>query len=162
MEQGKGARRRGTGVGREAAMTTARTNSSRGRYLAFVKSFEDSRLVNGRRTRWPIPGRHAKANTRVAPGPQTLKKSGTSTQYMRWLRPHRWTVALVLGLSFAAEALKMTEPLFMRHIVDQVLLNSSSAPSERLWRLNLVGAVFVGLVLMVQLLTLAKDDRQRL
>lgn len=50
----------------------------------------------------------------------------------------------------------------MRHIVDRVLLDSTLEASERLWRLNLVGAGFVGLVILVQLINLAKDDRQRL
>src|SRR5688572_796844 len=42
--------------------------------------------------------------------------------YLDWLKPHRGAVGVVFALAIVAAALQMVEPLFMRFIVDRVLL----------------------------------------
>ena len=56
----------------------------------------------------------------------------------------------------------MIEPLFMRFIIDRVLLNTGLDPATRLTRLHLTGAVFIGVILFSNLTRVLKDYRQRL
>ena len=45
--------------------------------------------------------------------------------YLRYLRPHLYGVAAIFLLALVAAGLEMIEPLFMRFIVDRVLLDPS-------------------------------------
>src|SRR5437016_2011945 len=56
----------------------------------------------------------------------------------------------------------MLEPLFMRFIIDRVLLNSALDSASRLDHLHLAGALFVGVVVVSRLIGALKDYRQRL
>jgi ATP-binding cassette subfamily B protein/subfamily B ATP-binding cassette protein MsbA len=82
--------------------------------------------------------------------------------YLRWLWPHRFAVAGVFALALVTAGLEMIEPLFMRFIVDRVLLNTGLDLSTRLTRLHLTGAAFVGVVVLSNLIRVLKDYRQRL
>src|SRR5207237_3998921 len=66
--------------------------------------------------------------------------------YVRWLRPHRGAIAVVLVLAFVAAGLQLVEPLFMRFIVDRVLLESGLDTAARLQRLHTAGAVFLTVI----------------
>ena len=83
-------------------------------------------------------------------------------EYARWLWPHRWAVGTVLLLAVLAAGLEMIEPLFMRFIIDRVLLNSELDTASRLTRLHLAGALFVGVIVLTRLVEVFKDYRQRL
>ncbi len=83
-------------------------------------------------------------------------------EYLRWLTPHRWGVAAVFGLALAAAGLQMAEPLFMRFIVDNVLLAVGLSGAERLGRLHTAGAFFLTLIIASNLIGALKDYRQRL
>jgi ATP-binding cassette, subfamily B, bacterial len=83
-------------------------------------------------------------------------------KYLDWLRPHSRAVGAVFLLALIGAGLQMIEPLFMRFIVDQVLLNEALDAASRLDRLHLAGAVFLGVVIVSNLITLFKDYRQRL
>ncbi len=56
----------------------------------------------------------------------------------------------------------MIEPLFMRFIVDRVLLNTGLDPASRLTRLHLAGAAFLAVVVLSKMVGVLKDYRQRL
>jgi ATP-binding cassette subfamily B protein/subfamily B ATP-binding cassette protein MsbA len=56
----------------------------------------------------------------------------------------------------------MVEPLFMRFIIDRVLLNVDLSSAERVSRLHLAGSLFVAVVILAQLVNVLKDYRQRL
>jgi ATP-binding cassette subfamily B protein/subfamily B ATP-binding cassette protein MsbA len=56
----------------------------------------------------------------------------------------------------------MVEPLFMRFIVDRVLLNQVLDAASRLARLNATGALFLGVIVVSNLLGALRDYRQRL
>jgi ATP-binding cassette subfamily B protein/subfamily B ATP-binding cassette protein MsbA len=71
-------------------------------------------------------------------------------------------VGLVFGLALASAGLQMVEPLFMRFIIDSVLLNAALDTAQRLGRLHLAGALFVAVVVLTQLLNVLRDYRQRL
>ena len=56
----------------------------------------------------------------------------------------------------------MIEPLFMRFIIDRVLLNDDLDRATRLSHLNTAGSVFLGVILVANLLGAFRDYRQRL
>ncbi len=82
--------------------------------------------------------------------------------YFQWLWPYRSSVALVFGLAVLTAGLQMVEPLFMRFIIDDALLNTTLDDALRLTRLNLGGAGFLTLVIASSLIGVFKDYRQRL
>ena len=96
------------------------------------------------------------------PPPQAAKRREYLRDYLRWLWPHRFAVAGVFGLALLSAGLEMIEPLFMRFIVDRVLLNTGLDLSSRLTQLHLTGAAFVGVVILSNLIRVLKDYRQRL
>src|SRR5258708_34059694 len=55
----------------------------------------------------------------------------------------------------------MIEPLFMRFIVDGVLLNTKLTPASRLNRLNMAGALFLAGIIASNLIVALRDYRQR-
>ena len=82
--------------------------------------------------------------------------------YLRRLRPFRYAVAAVFGLALLTAALQMVEPLFMRFIIDDVLLNTGLSDSARFYRLNLGGAGFLALIILSSVVSVLKDYRLRL
>jgi hypothetical protein len=58
-------------------------------------------------------------------------------EYMRWLRPHRYSAGALLLLVLSGAGLQMVEPLFMRYIADRVPLKRSLDGAARLARLNM-------------------------
>jgi ATP-binding cassette subfamily B protein/subfamily B ATP-binding cassette protein MsbA len=71
-------------------------------------------------------------------------------------------LGVVFLLALITAALQLIEPLFMRFIIDRVLLDTTTATAERLSLLHLVGATFVVVILLSNLVGAVKDYRQRL
>ncbi len=67
---------------------------------------------------------------------------------------------VLLALSVAG--MEMIEPLFMRYIVDHVLLDTSLTTAQRVLRLNLAGLVFLAVIVLSNITTVFKDARQKL
>ncbi|MBU6366339.1 MAG: ABC transporter ATP-binding protein/permease [Gemmatimonadetes bacterium] len=138
--------------------------SSRRRYQAFVAAYRQGRLdvpeesgSGGDGARDDV-GPQAPAG---ADGKRAARRAALR-EYLRWLRPHRAAVGAFVLLALAIAGLQMVEPLFMRHIVDRVLLAPGVPPGERVARLNTAGALFLALVVASNLLGALKDHRQRL
>ena len=83
-------------------------------------------------------------------------------EYLRWLWPHRFQLATVFLLALVVAGMEMIEPLFMRFIIDRVLLNANLDAASRLSRLNTAGALFVGVIVCSNLAKVLKDYRQKL
>jgi ATP-binding cassette subfamily B protein/subfamily B ATP-binding cassette protein MsbA len=83
-------------------------------------------------------------------------------EYLQWLRPHRGAVGTVFVLALIAAGMQLVEPLFMRFMVDRVLMNADLDAGLRLVRLNMVGVSFLALIIFSNLFGAAKDYRQRL
>ena len=131
-----------------------RKGSSRKRYRHFVSDYKQQRLDD---------------LTESVGDPKTVeskqrrkgKRREYVREYLRWLRPHGVAVGMVFLLALLAGGVQMVEPLFMRFIIDRVLLNQGLDVEMRLTRLHIAGAVFLGLIVVSALITVLKDYRQR-
>jgi ATP-binding cassette subfamily B protein/subfamily B ATP-binding cassette protein MsbA len=156
-------------------MSTDHPRSSRQRYKSFRQDYKQGRLDDAAeegpapsKVEGPAPSNveGAAGRTEVpAPDDKRVRKAKRRQymrEYLRWLRPHRFAVVAFAFLALLTAGLQMVEPLFMRFIVDQVLLNTALDAASRLTRLNLAGAVFLGVIILSNLVNVFKEYRQRL
>ena len=141
--------------------------SSKRRYRKFVEDYKRGRLDDSDEDEKKASADHG------APGddapvdeeskrPPKAKRREYLREYLRWLKPHWPAVVFVFLLALVTAGLEMIEPLFMRYIVDRVLLNTGLDTSARLSRLHLAGALFLGVIVVSNLIGVLKDYRQRL
>ncbi|QDV75200.1 ABC transporter ATP-binding protein [Botrimarina mediterranea] len=83
-------------------------------------------------------------------------------QYIEWLWPHRGAVALMMGLALAVATLEVAQPLFMRYVVDNVLLAEGLTDAERLTKLHVAGIALLLVVIVDRTLDIWKNCQQRL
>ena len=126
--------------------------SSRKRYQEFVEDYKHRRLDAVADDDGRSPER--------APAPGTRR--AYLREYVRWLRPHRYKLGAVFLVALAVAGLQMIEPLFMRFIVDRVILNKGLDNAARLTRLNLTGLVFLSVIILSHVGGGFQDYRQRL
>jgi ATP-binding cassette subfamily B protein/subfamily B ATP-binding cassette protein MsbA len=145
--------------------------SSRQRYRQFVRDYRRGRLDDAVQPAAPRSGDVATGGEGGESRESALsawrslgrgRRREYLRDYVRWLRPHRAALIVVFGLALLAAGLQMVEPLFMRFIIDRVLLNDALDRASRLERLHSVGAAFLALVLVTYLLGALRDYRQRL
>ena len=142
--------------------------SSRERYREFVRDYQLRRLDDGATAAGDgkKPDETTAANGGGASEASTQKGSDKRRRYvrdyLRWLRPHRGAVAAVFLLALVAGALQRIEPLFMRFIVDRVLLNRALDAAGRLARLHVAGLTFLAVIIISSSFGAIKDYRQRL
>jgi len=143
-----------------------RAPSSRLRYRQFREDYRKGKLDDpddfGSRLPKPTP---EAPGTPDAPTRKPLlggERRAYLRKYLRWLWPHRLSIAGVFTLAIVASGLEMIEPLFMRFIVDRVLLNEALDTRGRLAQLQIAGAVFLGVILLSNLIGVFKDYRQRM
>jgi ATP-binding cassette subfamily B protein len=142
--------------------------SSRTRYRDFVQDYRlrrlDERTDDGKDTN--RAGTAARADQETVAATWRGLRGGRRREFLReyvsWLWPHRIALVTVFVLALATAGLEMIEPLFMRFIVDRVLLNAMLDTAARMQRLHLAGAAFLVLVLLASATGLFKDYRQRL
>ncbi|MFK7768312.1 MAG: ABC transporter ATP-binding protein [Mariniblastus sp.] len=89
------------------------------------------------------------------------RQRGYLRLYVDRLWPHWKMVALLGFLAVSVSALEMIQPLFARYIIDQILLGDLS-PTDRVIRLNFVGGMFLGVVILTRGLGVARAWNQRL
>jgi ATP-binding cassette subfamily B protein len=131
------------------------SRSSRKRYRGFVEDYKQHRLDAEEEEK------HRKSGAPEAKGPKG-KRREYLREYLRWLKPHGFAVAAVFFLALLAAGLQMVEPLFMRYIIDKVLLNGSLDTGSRLQRLHFAGGAFLAVIVFSSLVTVLKDYRQRI
>src|SRR2546426_3790348 len=142
--------------------------SSRRRYRAFVQDYKDRRLDDSAEG-GEEPKRlddSTNAGEDLPPPDSQRKPRGKRREYLReylrWLWPHRYAVGALLLIALLGAGLQMVEPLFMRFMIDGVLLNTKLEAAPRLTRLHLTGAVFLGVIILSNLIGAFQDYRQRL
>jgi len=150
------------------APPSGRLRSSRRRYQGFVEDYKQRRLddseegneTSTRNGDSTLPGEPpASADSRRE---RKVKRREYLREYLRWLRPHRYAVAALLAISLAGAGLQMIEPLFMRFMIDGVLLNKTLDSVARLTKLHLTGTVFLGVIILSNLIGAFRDYRQRI
>jgi len=141
--------------------------SSRKRYRDFVQDYKKGRLdelteagsANGKPKDAPENEAGEPADSRSE---KRSKRREYLRSYIRCLRPHLYAVGAICFFALIVAALEMIEPLFMRFIVDRVLLDTGPDSESRLTRLHLAGAVFLGVVIVSKTVGALKDYRQKL
>jgi ATP-binding cassette subfamily B protein/subfamily B ATP-binding cassette protein MsbA len=139
--------------------------SSRQRYQAFVQDYKHRRLDAIAEAADKPKTSDNGSGPRDAPAEKS-ERQGKRRQYLRaylrWLWPHRFAIGAVFLLALIAAGMEMIEPLFMRFIVDRVLLNAKLDTAARLARLHVGGATFLAVIVVASLINVLKDYRQRL
>jgi ATP-binding cassette, subfamily B, bacterial len=128
---------------------------SRHRYREFVQKYRLRQLDDPAETGQDAPPPAAR-------GLMGGKRREYLRDYLRWLWPHRYAVVGFFILALVTAGLEMIEPLFMRFIIDRVLLNTALDAATRMSHLNTAGAFFVAVILASNLIKVVKDYRQRL
>jgi ATP-binding cassette, subfamily B, bacterial len=140
-------------------MSKQHPRSSRRRYRHFVEDYRQRRLDDAPEARGAAP---APADEPANPDEQRRKRRRYLREYIRWLWPYRYAVSAVFLFALLAAALEMIEPLFMRFIVDRVLLNPSLSRAARVRLLNLGGGAFLLVIIASSVMGVLKDYRQRI
>ena len=145
--------------------------SSQQRYRAFVQDYKQRRLDDAIEAAEHRPQGAAPAEGAGTDGAEgAVEAAGTRRQrrrryqrdYIGWLWPHRYAVGSLFFLALLVAGLQMVEPLFMRFMIDRVLLIAGLDHAARMARLNAAGALFLGLIIASNLINAFKDYRQRL
>src|SRR5436190_11923370 len=123
-------------------MTRSHTRrSSRQRYRAFVEKYKQRQLDE--RTE---AGSSPKTAEEQKPA-GSPKRREYVREYLRWLWPHRVAFSVVLVLALSVAGLEMIQPLFMRFIVDRVLLVPDLAAATRGRLLHTAGLTFLVVII---------------
>jgi len=148
-----------------------RPRSSRTRYREFVTEYRERRLEDPGRDGDEAGDPAGAVGTADAEGREkrrwwhrwrTEERRAYVRNYLGWLRPHRYAIGFVFVLALLAAGLQMVNPLFMRFIIDHVLLKEGLTATERLGRLHVAGLVFLGVVVAANLIEALRNYRQRL
>src|SRR5262245_31936571 len=118
-----------------------RGRSSRERYRAFVEEYKKHNLDEC----------GLQQTTKPQTGGGKTKRREYLREYLRWLWPYRYGAGALFVLALVGAGLQMVEPLFMRYIVDRVLLVSGLDAATRVSRLNFAGTLFLALILVSNL-----------
>jgi ATP-binding cassette subfamily B protein/subfamily B ATP-binding cassette protein MsbA len=148
-------------------MAEPQQRSSRERYRQFVRDYKAHRLdaaaqPNADLTAAAGDAAGAPARADDAKPKPHAKRREFLRAYSGWLWPHRLAIAFVFLLALTGAGLQMIEPLFVRFIVDRILLDTAVPAAARLDQLHLAGLAFLGIVLLSHLVTMLRDYRQRL
>ena len=135
-------------------MKNGHSRSSRSRYHQFIRDYRNRSLDDTRR----FTRLDQAAVVPAAPG----RRGEYVRRYLRCLAPQRGALGLVFLLALIVAGLEMSGPLFMRYIVDRVLLNAELTPALRLEQLHRAGAAFLAVILLANGLGALRDYRQRL
>ena len=138
--------------------------SSRQRYRAFIQKYKQRRLDDsdtGEEQKKPGDTGQATEDTAMF-GFRRRKRREYARAYLQWLWPHRGAIGALFVLALLAAGLELVEPLFMRFIVDRVLLNTGLDLTSRLAQLHFAGALFLSVVVLSKLVEALKDYRQKL
>ena len=139
---------------------TDRPRSSRERFTEFLKKFRrgDYAGLGGKETEGE--SKSDRRSKKLDPE-RREKRRDYLRQYSRELWPHWKMVATLLVLSLIVAGLDLIQPLFLRHIIDSILLVDGSTQSK-LTALHTVGLIYVAVVVISQSLGVWRNWSQRL
>ncbi len=130
--------------------------TSRARFASFLRRFKEKKSG----------GSDKKDDEKNSADPtekrqQKQKQRGYLKLYIARLWPHWRMVVFLTILAIVVAALELCQPLFARYIIDQILLGDLSG-TEKFWRLNQVGAMFLAVIVVTRLASVARAWNQRL
>jgi ATP-binding cassette subfamily B protein/subfamily B ATP-binding cassette protein MsbA len=137
--------------------TEGHSRSSRRRYRGFVDDYKKGRLDEASEA-----SGQPKAPTTPKDPSGKAKRRELLREYLRWLWPYRYAVGFVFFLALLTAGLEMIQPLFMRYIIDQVLVHANLDTATRVQRLHLAGAAYLSTIALSSLVGVVKDYRQRI
>ena len=82
--------------------------------------------------------------------------------YARWLQPHGVTIGSLLLLTLLAVGVEMSQPLFLRYLINDVMLADELTRGERVTRLHVTGVLFLAVVILSRSLETGRNLLQRL
>lgn len=138
----------------------SKPQTSKSRFAEFVEKFKSGQLKRERDEESPD---EEKKSERVED--KTKKKRlrrNYLNLYIKRLWPHWRMVTFLVVLAILVSVLEIVQPLFARYIFDDVLLADGLTVSERIWKLNVVGAIFLGLVIFTRIMGICRAWLQRL
>ena len=141
-----------------SAESHSNSNNSKSRFQGFLKSFASGKLKD-----------HSSDDPNKSPDSKSsdgkAKSKAVRRDYLRlyintlW---RHWPMVLALAtLAILVSILEIVQPLFARYIIDQVLLKDLT-PTQQLYQLNLVGGMFLLVVIVTRVLGVARAWNQRL
>lgn len=130
--------------------------SSRSRFAEFVNDYRAGRITLDE------PGAKKDGEDVSADAPKPRSRKDYLRDYLRWLAPHRGAIAAFAVFAVIAAGLDMIEPLFMRFIIDRVILAQDIDTPERLRLLHWAGGLFLATIIGEHLFGAFKEQRQRL
>lgn len=142
-------------VGQIDSIAVPRHQTSRQRYLEFVRDYRARRLGEDRDK--PKLGDGGNG----PPTPKSRSIRSNLQHYLTWLAPHKGAIGVLALLALVGAGFEMLEPLFMRFIIDRVLLASDLEPAARLTLLHLAGGLFLTVVVANALTGMTREYRQR-
>src|SRR6266404_2293121 len=129
-----------------------RARTSRKRYESFLQAYRERRTED----------LSAGADGREKPKPSArAERRRYLANYVSWLRPHITGVVVLLLLAALGAGLDMLPPLFLRYVVDHVLLVRDVPDARRLGLLHLVGTLFLAVIISGRLVEAGRSYRQR-
>jgi len=147
------------GEGKQEART------SRARYDRFVDDYKRRRLDDATDEAKGLKRLTPNAGATGATSDESAARKRARRQYvreyLRWLKPYRYAIGLLFLLALIRGGLEMVEPLFMRFIIDRVLLNRALDTAQRLFRLHGAGLFFLGVILLSSFVNMLKEYQQR-
>lgn len=123
--------------------------TSRQRYETFRKAYKE-----GRTDELSV----SESQEKSKPAPKAERRQHMR-QYLHWLRPYLAPMLVVLLLAGINAGVESMPPLFMRFVVDHVLLAKDLDSTTRFGLLNLVGAVFLCVIIGARLLDTLRSYR---
>lgn len=144
----------------------AEPTTSRRRYQRFLERFRRNEIGKSHE-RLPSNDSAARTESEQSTPPRSkAERRMRRRKYMRLyfaeLRPHIFSVALLIGLSLAIAMLDMIQPLFYRYIVDNILLDTTMNSSAKIRALHWVGGGVLLIVIASQFLGIYKNYGQYL
>lgn len=128
--------------------------TSKGRFSEFLQQFRRGELKQEEQTE------KSDENPKADPAKKKLQRFYLKL-YIKRLWPHWKMVVVLTSLAIIVAALELIQPLFARHIIDNILLGDD-ASEVKFSRLNVVGGIFLAVVLVSQILGVIRSWNQRL
>jgi ABC-type bacteriocin/lantibiotic exporter with double-glycine peptidase domain len=116
--------------------------TSRQRYETFRQAYKEGRTDD-------LSVSESQEKSKPAP---KAERRQHMRQYVRWLRPYLAPMLVVLVLAGINAGVESMPPLFMRFVVDHVLLAQNLDSITRLGLLHIVGLVFLCVIIGARLL----------